>query len=144
MTFRTERSEHEAVTGLIYKLHGDKLSYEDQKALEACTSQASSVWVGYNNDNPVCAWGLVPPTLLSDSAYLWLYSTPEVEECKFLFIRHSQIVMEEMTELYPHIWGVTKVDQTRSIRWLKWLGAKYGTPVNGLVPFTITKGNRNG
>lgn len=131
------QSSREATRELILEMHGGVLTDDDLRALETCTALATYLWIGYVHDRPVCAWGLVPPTILADRAYLWLYASPTVDEFKFQFVRHSQLVMEEMKRLYPVIWGVTRTNNPRAIRWLKWLGAKYGTPVGGQIPFTI-------
>lgn len=126
-----------ATRELILAMKGGILSDADLKALEACTSFASHLWIGYIRDRPVCAWGLVPPTILADRAYLWLYHTEAVEEFKFIFVRRSQLVMEQMRELYPVIYGVCGIDRPKSIRWLKWLGARFGEPFGTHIPFLI-------
>lgn len=131
------RSSREMTRELILEMHGGILTDEDLRALETCTSQATYLWVGYIHDRPVCAYGLVPPTFLSDRAYLWLYASDGIEPFKFQFVRHSQLIMEEMRKLYPIIYGVTSNDNPRAMRWLKWLGAVYGKSYHGLVPFQI-------
>lgn len=130
-------SSREITRELILEMHGGILTDEDYANLDACTSMAAYLWIGYLGDKPVCAWGLVPPTYLADQAYLWLYTTPAVDEYKFQFVRHSQLVMEEMRALYPSIYGVTKANEYRSIRWLKWLGAKFTEGSNGYLHFQI-------
>lgn len=137
MTTTIIQSSRDMTKELILQMHGGILTDDDYRALDACTSLASYLWLGYIRNQPVCAWGLVPPTYLADRAYLWLYSTPAVDEFKFQFVRHSQLVMEDMRKLYPVIYGVTKADEPRSIRWLEWLGAKFEAPNKGLRPFQI-------
>ncbi len=132
-----EPVDRDATRQLILEMKGGVLDDNDLRALESCTAYASHLWAGYIRGRPVCAWGLVPPTLLSDRAYLWLYAAPAVEEFKFLFVRHSQMIMEEMREIYPVIYGVCEVDNPRAIRWLKWLGAEFGYPKATHVPFLI-------
>jgi len=73
---------------------------------------------------------------------LWLYASPAVEEFKFIFVRNSQRVIEEMKELYPIIYGVTRIEDERAIRWVKWLGGRYNEPINGFRTFVI--GGTNG
>lgn len=134
----TKATTREITRELILEMHDGVLTDEDLLALETCTSQATYLWIGYVHDRPVCAWGLVSPTLLADSAYIWLYATPAIDEYKFQFVRHSQIVMEGMRELYPQIFGVTRADNPRAVRWLTWLGAKYGSANSkGYMSFQI-------
>lgn len=137
MTALIQMADRVTTRELILSLNNGILSEEDIHAMDSCVSMASHLWIGYINDRPVCAWGLVPPTLLADSAYLWLYSTAEVEAHKFLFVRKSQVVIGEMLKIYPVIWGITRVEAERSIRWLRWLGAKFGTPNAHFIPFHI-------
>lgn len=126
---------------MIIDMKGGILDEKDQLALAACTHNASHTWLCTVDDRPVAAWGLVPPTILSDRAYLWLYSTPAVEDHKFLFIRRSQIVMEEMQRLYPTIYGVCEIGNDRAIRWIRWLGTEFGIPgsIPGMIPFVIQR-----
>lgn len=132
-----EAVDREAMRQMIIEMKDGALSEDDTKALESCTAYASHLWVGYIRDVPVCAWGLVPPTLISDCAYLWLYATPGIDEHKFIFVRNSQVVMEQMRAIYPTIYGVTDVNDRRAIRWLRWLGAKFGVPKGQFVKFLI-------
>ena len=96
-------------------------------------------WAGLVDGNFACMWGLVPPTLLSDNAYLWLIVNELVDEHKFLFVRHSQIEMARMLDLYPTITGYCDVRHVRSMQWLRWLGAKFDLAIGPTAPFTITR-----
>jgi hypothetical protein len=127
---------------IIIELHGGVLTDAQAVALAHCVGPTSDLWLGLINGRPVCAWGLVPPTMLSDRAYLWLYATPAIDEHKFLFIRRSMRVVEDLRQLYPVMYGVCDVTNPRAIRWLKRLGAKFSDPSDGHVPFVI--GGHNG
>lgn len=122
---------------LILSARGGILTELESRTLDACLGFATHLWVGSIGGKLTCAWGLVPPSLLSDEAYLWLYHTPAVEEHKFLFVRYSQRVIEEMLKFYPKIVGVADVSARDSIRWLKWLGAVFDSPIGKYVPFSI-------
>jgi len=102
-----------------------------------CVLIASNVWVGFVDDNLVCIWGLIPPTLLSNQAYLWMYNTEAIKGNEFVFVRQSQIAVKEMLKKYPTICGHVFVSNTRGIRWLKWLGAEFDTPMDKIMSFTI-------
>lgn len=99
--------------------------------------RTTTMWAGFAAGKLVCVWGLISPTLLSDRAYLWLYTTEAISEHVFLFIRHSQIAVESMLQQYPTIVGHAIEGNSRAIRWLKWLGADFGPPDGRLIPFTI-------
>lgn len=122
---------------LILSVRGGILTDIESRTLDACLSFATHLWIGRVEGKLVCAWGLVPPSLLADEAYLWLFSTSAVEDHKFLFVRYSQRVIEEMLKIYPKIVGVTAIDAIDSIRWLKWLGAQFGDPQGKYLPFVI-------
>lgn len=112
--------------------NGDKL-------LQQCILRSVDVCYGYVNGECACVWGLIPPTLLSSSAYLWLLTTDLVEQHKFLFVRHSQRWMEEALQTYPIIIGDWIPGDPRAKRWLEWLGAVFGPFESGRHQFMIRK-----
>jgi hypothetical protein len=95
------------------------------------------LWAGFVDDQLACAWGLVPPTLLSDSALLWLHTTPLVNDHRFVFVRRSQLAVAEMLRLYPIITGVTLANAEGSRKWIEWLGGTYGKCEGKVMPFMI-------
>ena len=100
---------------------------------------SSDIWVGRYEGRVACVLGLVPPSLMSDQAYLWLVSTEIISEHKFLMARYSRIFVEKMLKKYNTIVGCCKVNQDLSIRWLKWLGAEFSAPMGENVPFVIRR-----
>lgn len=126
---------------LLEETRERELTHWERQSLNICTRDTRNVWIGLYDGKLVCVWGLIPPTILSDSAHLWLYVTDEIEHCKFLFIRHSQIHVQEMLKEYPSIVGCCEVQNKKAIKWVEWLGAKFGKPVEGMVPFLIRAQN---
>lgn len=124
---------------LISSAKGFKLEGNEAKALERFIAASVAVYSGIVGDKLLCIWGLIPPTLLSDQAYLWLQTTPAAEEHQFILVRRGQIEMKKMLEEYPRIVGHCEVDAPQSMRWLGWLGAKFGEPDGGLIPFVINR-----
>ena len=134
---RTSRQELSQIiaTGL-----GDRLSPEEIAHFNRYLQSSTSLWTGYYDGELVCCWGLVAPTLLSDRAYLWLYTTDALAGREFAFVRHSQREVEKMLELHPIINGYATAGATRSRQWLKWLGARFiGEPQGQYVPFEIRR-----
>lgn len=88
------------------------------------------VWVGYVEDEVACICGLIPPSIMSDRAYLWLLTTDLVQDHKFLFVRHSQRWLEDIMKRYEMVFGHVQNSNWQARAWLEWLGAKFG-PSNG-------------
>ena len=111
----------------------------DQKTMDFCMLMSSSIWAGFIDNVLACVWGVIPPTLLSHQAYLWLYTTDAIKGHEFLLVRHSQMVIQEILQQYPSIVGHAIIGSDKSIRWLKWLGAKFGEPQGTALPFRISR-----
>jgi hypothetical protein len=113
----------------------------EQETMRRTLNNSSHIWAGVDDDKILATWGVIPPTLLSDRAYLWMFHTPHLQEHIFVFVRHSQRVVQEALEFYPILVGHAVIGNTRAIRWLKWLGAEFGKPINDKVlPFEIRAG----
>lgn len=107
--------------------------------LHECVKRSADVRYGYVGSQCACVWGLIPPTLLSSTAYLWLLTTDLVEKHKFLFVRHSQRWVEETLHTYPIIIGDWVPGDPIAKRWLEWLGAVFGPLQDGRHQFMIRK-----
>lgn len=101
---------------------------------------SSHLWLGTHDEAVLCFFGLIPPTLLSDTAYLWLYCTAEMRGHTIPLIRHSKRAVREWLALYDHIVGHGHVDKPRSLAWLKLIGAEFGEPTGSVIPFEIRAG----
>lgn len=108
-----------------------------EEVLRDCMYRSIEVRYGFIDGEVACMWGLIPPSLLSSTAYLWLLTTDIIAEHKFLFIRYSQRYIEEALKQYPTIIGDVLVDNYPAQRWLKWLGAELGPAVKGRKSFVI-------
>ena len=139
MTARVVQQRRDIIEGLIIDSKRAMLSAYDKQMLDMCLAHSAQLYVGLINNEFVCAWGLIPPTLLADYAYLWLYHTDAVKDNTFLFVRNSQRVVEQMLMQYPTIIGHTDIRNPQSMRWLRWLGAKFDKPAGFLAPFVIRK-----
>lgn len=94
---------------------------------------SEQIWAGLADGRLVVVWGLLPPTLLSDEAYLWSYATEEVSRCRKTFVKLSRMAVEQMLNEYPTLWGWCKGQS----RWLQWLGAEFGAQMGEFTLFTI-------
>ena len=101
--------------------------------------RSTEIYYGLVNGKVACVWGFIQPTILSDVAYLWLLTTDIVSQHKFLLVRHSQLFIEEALETWPTIIGNCAIEDEKAIRWIKWLGGKFGEPDGKWLPFTIRR-----
>lgn len=132
-----DEANADRIRDLIYRQC--EYSLNDWQTLDDCIRRSCPLWSGFVDGEFVCTWGLIAPTLMSDKAYLWLHCAPALEGNEFLFVRHSQVALEKMLEDYPIIQGHTLEGNASAIRWLRWLGAKFGDPENGVRSFTILR-----
>lgn len=118
---------------------GFDISAKEAGMLQFCQSLSAEVWSGYVDEKLICCWGLIPPTLLSNQAYLWMHSTPAIRDHQFLLVRHSQKIIEQVLNRYERIIGDCRVEAADSIRWLKWLGAEFTESQGPYLSFTIRR-----
>lgn len=115
------------------------MEMRERATMDTCLQFTRHLWAGWVDDEIACIWGLIPPTLMSSQAYLWLYTTELVNKHTFVFVRYSQRAIEEMLKEYPTIVGHCEIDNARAIRWVKWLGGTFNEPVGRGLPFMILR-----
>ena len=108
-----------------------------EEIFKECLWRSIEIRQGLVDGKVACVWGLIPPTILSNTAYLWLLTTDIVAEHRFLFVRHSQRYIEEALKTYPTIIGDVVGHNTSARKWIQWLGGEFGPMVLGRTPFTI-------
>jgi hypothetical protein len=112
--------------------------------MKECLFRSIHIYQGRLDGVVACVWGLIPPTLLSNSAYLWLLTTNIVAENKFLFIRYSQRYIEEALKIWPTLNGDIIGDNPAAKKWLGFLGAVFDERIGDRTPFTIRRKALNG
>ena len=137
MTAVISKATGAALIGLLSPEIVGTLDDNAQMIMADALSQSTRVWVGMDNGKIAAFWGIMLPTLISDRAYLWLYTTPALDNHKFVFVRQSQVWIKETLKEFPLIVGHALAGEDKSIRWLKWLGAKFLHPEGRLIPFEI-------
>jgi len=127
------------ISDLISFATGGMLTSRQLEMIEWCQNMSGEMWTGWVDNDLVAVWGLIPPSLLSNQAYLWMYSTERVQEHTFLFVRNSQRMIERMLERYETINGHCQLGATLSMRWVRWLGGVFSEPDGAYIPFTIRR-----
>lgn len=119
------------------------LSANEQKAFHRIMDATTIFWVGIYEGKLKAMWGLAPPTMLGNQAYLWLHIFDSIDDCLFLFVRNSQRAIEEALLRYPIIFGHCHHEDKRAQRWLRWLGAEFQKTPGDAVPFVIKTKDAN-
>lgn len=105
--------------------------------LRECISRSEDWRCAWVDGEVACVWGVIPPTVLSDNAWLWLLHTDIADKHKFLLVRYSQRYIEEALKRYPIIIGDCDIGNKSARKWVEWLGAEFAPPVGGKIPFVI-------
>jgi hypothetical protein len=113
-----------------------------EKTMEFCLLMSTIIWAGFIRGELACIWGVIPPSLMSHQAYAWLNTTEVLKGHEFIFVRHSQLIFDEILEEYQAVVGHVIVGSDKAYRWLRWLGAEFGPPQGMVVPYRITRHDR--
>lgn len=110
---------------------------EELAILVDVAKRSDPLLAGFSGGTLLCVLGFVPKTIISDEAYIWMCTTPEVREHKVLFGRWAKRLITSAHERYPRLVGHCSKD---SVGWLRHLGARFGA-VGELVEFEIVRGD---
>ena len=105
MTVSIESLAGQRISKLISVAGDLMLEPQSVDILEFCQVMSAECWSGYVDGKLICCWGLIPPSLLSNQAYLWMHSTAAVREHKCVLVRHSQRIIEDALRRYESITG---------------------------------------
>mgnify|MGYP001574535181 CR=1 FL=1 len=117
------------------------LTEVDRLPMRTCLAMSEQVFKGTINGEVACIWGMIPSSFLSGRAYIWLYVKEIVDQHQFIFVRHSQRILEVLLQEYPIILGHCHTQDERAIRWIKWLGGVFKEPDGLKVVFQIMRKN---
>ena len=109
-------------------------------ALIAEVRQSSRAFALLLDGEVVCVWGVHARSILADAVYIWLLTSRAVDDHPVLFVRQSKRMREAMLAEYATIEGVVAIDNPRSARWLRWLGAELGpSTIDGMLDFRLRR-----
>lgn len=137
MTPIIRRTDANEAWDLIFPVYLSMLSVVEQETMRRSMQNSSHLWIAEAEGRVYALLGTIPPTLLSDTAYLWLYTTPDFASRARHFARISRRMIAEALGIYPSLWGHCIASAPRSIRWLRWLGADFHPPQGRAIPFEL-------
>lgn len=83
--------------------------------------------------------GVMTKSLLSGGGIAWLLGTDKLESVWYAFARESRRVAEELTREYGVLENFVDASNTKSIRWLEWLGFHIEEPVLSPLGYPFRK-----
>ena len=118
-----------------------------EDALARSLEHSAMAWTAEIDGEPEIMFGVAPMSLLGHNGSAWLLATPELVKIARFFVVKSRIYVRRMLEVFPVV--INFVDQRNavSLRWLRWLGARFDAPrphgALGLpfVPFEMRRGD---
>lgn len=125
----------------VFEKSGIKELPGAEETLETLLIRSKVRHIGFVDGEVAAMWGLVPQSLLSNQAYLWLLTTELAEQHKFLLVRYSQMFVAQALEHYETLVGHCAAGNFSTKRWIRWLGGEFGTGNGKLVPFVIKRKN---
>jgi hypothetical protein len=108
----------------------ERVGLDKEKIIRGAVKDASYTFTAMIDNEPACMWGIYQQTMLSDTAYMWLITTPLIEKHQFVFARRSQIYLQGLKQHFNVIQGHVDARFSRSIRWLRWLGFRVYPDMN--------------
>jgi len=103
------------------------------EALHASWALSSHRYIVELDGQPKAFAGCAPLGLLGSVGVPWLITTEDAPQHWRRFLRMSCVIMRRFVASYDRLQNRVDVDNTASIRWLKWLG--FTVHENNPVPF---------
>lgn len=91
--------------------------------------QSTSCLTVDRNGFSVAMFGIVPVNLLGRSASIWLLTTDGIIGIDKAFVRRSRHFIDYFLVFYPLLFSYCDIRNTVSMKWLTYLGCKWGDVV---------------
>ena len=73
-------------------------------------------------------FGVAPMSVLGHNGSAWLLATPELAKVARVFVVESRLYVRRMLEVFPVVMNFVDQRNAVSLRWLRWLGARFDEP----------------
>lgn len=89
------------------------------------------VYTGLVDDEPVVMCGVNAASPMSDSAFLWLIASRDVNKYPISFLRHSRRQITKLHETFNCLYALVDPGFQESVRFFDWLGFQENSICNG-------------
>lgn len=116
------------------------------EALIKSFEASATCLVAIDKGEPFSIFGSTPSYMVFDKAIIWMLATDHISKVRMEFYRYSRHFVDILLQDYPVLFNYVDCRNTRSILWLKKIGAKVEEPkpygLEGL-PFCYFSFERN-
>lgn len=114
-----------------------------EAALRQSAARSTLCYTVDIDGTPVAMFGIVPQSLVGESANVWFLGAPEMSRIKKTFVKRSRQVIARFLVEYPVLWSAVDCRYVSSISWLRSCGAQFGPAVKmgdtHFLPFVIRR-----
>lgn len=100
-----------------------------------CLGKSTVCMTIERNGFPVAMFGIVPQNFIGTSASIWLLSTDGIKGIPVTFIRNNRAIIKYLLTFYPLLFSYVDLRNTVSVKWLEYIGAKWGE----VIPYGVDK-----
>lgn len=112
------------------KLEAHAMGYDSLR--EAIETSLECAYISFvakgENGETLCIFGLSSLTHSEYGRAVWFLGTKEMDNYSREFVYYSKIIINEMLKEHDRLYNYISVENDKSIRWLKRLGASFSEP----------------
>lgn len=120
-------------------LESRDLGYDPLPGLQQGLDTSSEVWCGLSDNQPLCMFGIVPDSPISNVGHIWCAISDDLPEHRKVFLRANRIFVADAMTRYRCLYGYVFARNSASIRWLSWLGFRVGDECEGFRRFEMER-----
>lgn len=103
--------------------------HQPKEALEISYKSSGLSLTVENKGEIVAMFGYCPESLLGPKATIWMLSSEGLDKIKRRFIKNSRLFIDFMLSHYNYLYNFVSVNNTKSLEWLRFCGAKFSPPM---------------
>lgn len=96
--------------------------FETPRSAANASLRFGKTFTGLCDGVPVCIFGVIPQSMVGNTATIWLISSEKINDCPITFLRMGKKRLLELSAHYGMLYNYVDARYAESVKWLKWLG----------------------